>query len=104
MTNMSDAFHYLFAFAAGFGLGLAFFGGLWWTVSCLSRGKCAAWLFPLSSFVRTALLLAGLWWVGGGDLLLLALCLVGWLIARQFMIRRCGPRAGIAEKGGAACT
>ena len=86
MTNMSDAFHYFLAFAAGFGLGLAFFGGLWWTVSRLSRGNCAVWLFPLISFVRTALLLAG------------------WLIARQFMIRRCGPRAGIAEKGGAACT
>ena len=104
MTNMSDALHCLLALAAGFGLGLAFFGGLWWTVSRLSRGDCAVWLFPLSSFVRTALLLAGFWWVASGDLVRLALCLLGWLIARQLMIRRCGPRAGIAEKGGAACT
>ena len=49
-----------------------------------------------SAPVRFAKLLAAL---GLG----LGLCL-GWLIARRFMIRRCGPRAGIAEKGGAACT
>jgi F1F0 ATPase subunit 2 len=103
MTSMSDVLDCLLAFAAGFGLGLAFFFGLWWTVSRLSRGNCAAWLFPLSSFVRTALLLVGFWWVARGDLVRLALCLVSWLIARRFMIRRCGPRAGIAEKGGAAC-
>ena len=29
MTNMSDALDYLLAFVAGFGLGLAFFAGLW---------------------------------------------------------------------------
>ena len=104
MTNMIDALDYLLAFVAGFGLGLAFFAGLWWTVSRLSRGNCAAWLFPLSSFVRTALLLVGFWWVASGDLVRLALCLASWLIARRFMIRRCAPRAGIAEKGGAACT
>ena len=63
MTNMSEALDYLLAFVAGFGLGLAFFGGLWWTVSRLSRGNGAAWLFPLSSLVRTALLLVGFWWV-----------------------------------------
>ena len=104
MTNMSDALHYPLAFAAGFGLGLTFFGGLWWTVSRLSRGNCAPWLFPLSSFVRTALLLVGFWWVASGDFVRLALCFLGWLIVRRFMIRCCGPRAGIAAKGGAACT
>ena len=98
---MSDALHYLLALAAGFALGLAFFGGLWWTVQRVSRRNSAVWLFPLSSLVRTALLLAGFWWVARGDLVRLALCLVGWLIARQLMIRRCGPAAA---KGGTACT
>jgi F1F0 ATPase subunit 2 len=101
---MSDALHYLLAFAAGFALGLAFFGGLWWTAARLCRGNCAAWFFPLSSFSRGALLLVGFWWVGSCDLALLALCLAGWLIARRCMIRCCGPRAGIVEKGGAPCT
>jgi F1F0 ATPase subunit 2 len=101
MTNMSDALHYFLALGAGFALGLAFFGGLWWTVQRVSRGNAAVWLFPLSSLVRTILLLAGFWWVSGGDLVRLALCLAGWLIARQLMIRRCGPAA---TKGDTACT
>lgn len=104
MTDISDSLHYFLALAAGFGLGLVFFGGLWWTVSRLARGHRAVWLFPLSFLVRTALLLAGFWWVANGGLVRLALCLAGWLIARRFMLRRCGPRAGIDEKGGAACT
>ena len=98
---MSNAFDYLFALAAGVALGLAFFGGLWWTVQRVSRGNRAAWLFPLSSLVRTVVLLAGFWWVSSGDLVRLTLCLGGWLIARQFMIRRCGPTV---TKGSTACT
>jgi F1F0 ATPase subunit 2 len=101
MITMNDALHYFLALAAGFGLGLAFFGGLWWTVQRMAREKSAVWLIPLSSLVRTGLLLGGFWWVARGDLVRLALCLVGWLIARQFMIRRCGPTA---TKGGPACT
>ena len=98
---MSDAFHYFFALAAGVALGLAFFGGLWWTVQGVSRGNRAAWLFPLSSLVRTVVLLAGFWWVSSGDLVRLTACLAGWLIARHIMFRRYGPAA---TKGGAACT
>lgn len=101
MTDMSEALRSLLALAAGFGLGLAFFAGLWWTVQRLGRGSSAVWLLPLSSLMRTALLLAGCWWVASGDLARLALCLAGWLIARQLMIRRCAPAAA---KGGDACT
>jgi len=97
---MTDSLSYALALAAGFLLGLAFFGGLWWTVQRVSRDPGAAWLFPLSSLVRTALLLAGFWWVAGGNLTRLALCLAGWLIARRLMIRRCG----LTDKGGAPCT
>ena len=101
MTNVSDVLNGGLALAAGFGLGLAFFAGLWWTVQRLGRGSRAMWLFPLSSLTRTGLLLAGSLWIASGDLGRLALCLSGWLIARQFMIRRCAPAAG---KGGGACT
>lgn len=101
MTDMSNVLYALFALAAGFGLGLAFFGGLWWTVQQLGRGSRAIWLFPLSSLMRTALLFAACWWVASGDLGRLALCLAGWLIARQLVIHRCAPVPG---KGGSACT
>jgi F1F0 ATPase subunit 2 len=101
MTHLSNALHALLALAAGFGLGLAFFGGLWWTVQRLGRGSRALWLAPLSSLTRTALLLAACWWVASGDPGRFALCLAGWLIARQIMIRRCTPATG---NGGGACT
>lgn len=101
MTGMSNVLHSFFALAAGFGLGLGFFGGLWWTVQRVSRANRAAWLLPLSSLVRTVLALAGFWWVSSGDLVRLALCLAGWLIARLMMLRRYGPSA---TKGGPACT
>ena len=99
--TMSDALHSIFALAAGFGLGLGFFGGLWWTVLRVSRGPGAWWLVPLSSLLRTVLLLAGFWWVASGNLVQLAHSLAGWLIARQLIIRRCGPASA---KGGPACT
>lgn len=101
MTNVSDVLNGLLALAAGFGFGLAFFAGLWWTVQRIRRGSRALWLLPLSSLMRTALLLAGCWWVASGDLGRLALCLAGWLIARQLLIHRCAPAT---QKGGGACT
>lgn len=101
MTNLANSLHGLLALAAGFVLGFAFFGGLWWTVQQLGRGSRAAWLFPLSSLARTVLLLAACGWVADGDLACLALCLAGWLVARQVMIQRC---AAATAKGGGACT
>jgi F1F0 ATPase subunit 2 len=67
----------------------------------VTRGQSATWLFPLSSLVRTALLLAGFWWVARGNLMQLALCLAGWLTARQLIIRRYGPAP---TNGNPACT
>jgi F1F0 ATPase subunit 2 len=98
---MSDALHYFLVLVAGFGLGLGFFGGLWWTVLRVTRGQSATWLFPLSSLVRTALLLAGFWSFARGNPMQLAPCLAGWLIARQFIIRRYGPAP---TKGNTVCT
>ena len=96
---MSNVLPYLCAAAAGFALGLAFFGGLWWTVQRVSRRQDEAWLLPLSSLLRTVLLLAGFWWVAAGSPARLGLCVAGWLIARCIVVRRCGP-----TKGGSACT
>jgi F1F0 ATPase subunit 2 len=101
MTDMSNMLHALLPLAAGFGLGLAFFGGLWWTVQQIGRDSRAMWLLPLSSLTRMAMLLAACWWVASSDLGRFALCFAGWLIARQIMIRRCAPAS---ERGGGACT
>ncbi len=98
---MSEVLHYLLALGAGFALGLGFFGGLWWTVQRVARRNSAVWLFPVSSLVRVALLLAGIWWVAHGDVVRLLLCVAGWLTARQLVLRRFGP---VGAKGDDACT
>lgn len=104
MTMMREASSIFLALAAGLVLGVAFFGGLWWTVARVTSGRGAAWLLPLSSLVRTALVLAGFWLVAQGQPLRLAACVGGWLLARWFMIRRFGPRGAAAQKGDTSCT
>lgn len=69
---------------AGFLLGLVFYFGLWWTVS---RGlkqptKTTVLLFPLSQFVRTAVVLIGFYWISKGDWKRLLPCFLGFLIGR----------------------
>ena len=100
---MTDVLFLLFAAVAGFALGVAFFGGLWWTVSRVMRGLGAWWL-PVSSLVRTVGLLAGFWLVAQGSLVRLAACVAGWLIARWWTVRRLGPPRADAGKGGRSCT
>jgi len=67
---------------AGAALGAVFFGGLWWTVR---RGLTAAYpalLFLASSLLRMGLVLAGFYFVAGGQWKRLVMCLVGFIIAR----------------------
>lgn len=104
MIQMNDTLLLLFAFAAGIVLGLAFFGGLWWTVSRVTNGHGAVWLLPLSSLVRTAMLLVGFWFISQGQAARLAACVAGWLLARRFWIRRCSRRENSAPRGGVPCT
>lgn len=89
--------------AVGFVLGLAYFGGLWWTVARTTSGRSGAWLLPVSSLVRTALLLGGFWYISHGQASGLVACVAGWLLARQAMIRRLGPVAKSSAKGGSPC-
>lgn len=76
-------------------LGAVFFGGLWWTVR---RGAGAAnpalWFFA-SLIARTAIVLLGFYFVGGGQPLRLALCLLGFLLARTVVLRMTQPRAAL---------
>ncbi|MHA3771454.1 N-ATPase subunit AtpR [Verrucomicrobiota bacterium sgz303538] len=104
MTTMSDVLPLLFAFTVSIALGLAFFGGLWWTVLRVASGRGAAWLLPLSALVRTVVLLAGFWLISQGQAARLVACVGGWLLARWFMIRRFGPRTDASGKGETSCT
>lgn len=101
---MSSATSILLAFATGSVLGCFFFGGLWWTVSRVTSSRSGAWLLPVSSFLRTVVLLGGLWVVGHDSLGRIAACMAGWLLARRVLVRRYGPVENAARKRGPSCT
>jgi F1F0 ATPase subunit 2 len=74
------------AFAVGMLLGAIFFGGLWWTVRRgLTSQRPAVWFFS-SLLLRTTVTLAGIYWVGHTHWERLALCLVGFVIARLLIV------------------
>lgn len=75
------------ALAAGFLLGVIFFGGLWWTVQKgLSSKQPALWFFS-SMLFRTSIALLGFYYVSGGHWERLLICLFGFVIARRVIMR-----------------
>lgn len=75
------------AWLVGGALGAFFFGGLWWTVrKSLTASNPALWIFS-SVLLRTGVTLAGFYGFAGGDWQRLLACLVGFVMARQIIIR-----------------
>lgn len=84
---MTELLQMALVLIAGMLLGALFFGGLWWTVRMgLSARQPALW-FGASLLLRTAIVLAGFYFVGGSDWRRLLLCLLGFLIARLIVTR-----------------
>lgn len=79
---MNDALGWATALFAGILLGMFFFGGLWWTTRKTDSVKLPALWFIGSFFVRTAVVMAGFWFVGAGQYQRFLLCLVGFVLAR----------------------
>lgn len=72
---------------AGVGLGVVFFGGLWWTVrQGLASNRPAVW-FAVSLLVRVLVILAGFHFLSEGRWERLVACLVGFLIGRLVVTR-----------------
>ncbi len=79
---MTGTLFLLCALLDGIGLGALFYGGLWWTLRrSLSSASIALWL-PASFVLRTAVALAGFWFVADGEWPRLLACLLGFFIAR----------------------
>ena len=79
---MGEALALVLAGMAGLLLGGFFFGGLWWTVRRgASSQRSALWFFG-SFVVRTSLVLAGFYLVGGAHWRPLLACLLGFVMAR----------------------
>lgn len=83
---MSDMLMGIFAMLGGLALGGVFFGGLWWTVQRGAISASPARWFIGSFVLRTAIVLAGFYFIGGGQLGRLGLCLLGFLLARVLVL------------------
>lgn len=84
---MNETLARALAWQAGVLLGAIFFGGLWWTVrKAVSSPHPARW-FVGSLVLRMSTVLGGLYFVSGGHLGRLLLCLLGVLTARPVVTR-----------------
>jgi F1F0 ATPase subunit 2 len=80
--TMNETLMLVVAGAVGLVLGAVFFGGLWWTVrKGVSSPRPALW-FLGSILLRMGIVLAGFYFVGGGQWQRLLVCLLGFVIAR----------------------
>jgi F1F0 ATPase subunit 2 len=73
---------------AGIGLGLYYFGGLWWTVQRLTTARHPVLLSLGSTVVRTIGMLAGFYWVMDGQWERLLACAGGFFAARTLLVGR----------------
>lgn len=88
---MSEGLSLGLALAAGLGLGVFYFGGLWLTVKRLPSTRHAAQLLLASAFVRMAITLAGFYLLAGGQWQRLLMCLLGFFSVRVVLVRRLRP-------------
>lgn len=72
-------------FLIGMGLGIVFFGGLYWTVQKLADAKHPSLLMSASLLVRMAVLLGVLFYVSKGGYKGILLTMAGMLLVRVVM-------------------
>ena len=89
------------AFLAGIGIGIIFFGGLWWTVRRGIASPLPALWFSASLLLRMGIALAGIYFVSGGDWRRLAACLVGFVVTRLAVVWLTRTKAN--NSGGRTC-
>jgi F1F0 ATPase subunit 2 len=79
---MNNVLYMLLSCAAGLGLGLIFFWGLWFTIKKMVSAKKPALLFLGSLIVRVSITLVGFYYVALGNWQRLLICLLGFIVAR----------------------
>jgi F1F0 ATPase subunit 2 len=85
--------HILLAFFVGLGIGLFYFGGLWWTVTRLPNAQRPGLLTMGSFLVRLFVSLFCFYLVMDRRWERLLISLLGFLIARAILVRRLRPLA-----------
>ncbi len=99
---LTAAMPLLAAFTAGLGLGFIYFGGLWLTVKQLASAQRPGLLFAASFTIRTALVVAGIFFAGGGQWQRIAACMIGFIIMRMVLTKRWGPNQASKTGGSPA--
>lgn len=84
---MNEIVFMILALVVGFGLGILFFGGLWFTVKKGTNSKTPAIWFVVSSIIRIAITLIGFYYISSGNLRRLLICTGGFIIARFVVMR-----------------
>ncbi|XZE17806.1 ATP synthase subunit I [Pirellulaceae bacterium SH449] len=87
----------LFAGFAGLLLGGIFFGGLWWTVRYGVTAKQPGVWFLGSMMVRMTIVMAGFYFVGGGQWQRVLGCFIGFMVARPIVVWLTRPSHCIAH-------
>lgn len=88
---MGEILPLISALAAGTGLGLFYFGGLWLTVRLLSTARRPLLLSMCSFLGRLGVVLFGFYLVMGSHWKRLLVCLLGFLGVRVILVRLWGP-------------
>lgn len=91
---MAATLIFVLAFAAGIGLGIFYFGGLWLTVLRLPAARHPVLLSFSSFFCRLMVVLAGFYFVMDGHWQRLIVCMLGFLGMRSILVRLWGPESG----------
>ena len=79
---MNEMFQLITGFAGGILLGLFFYWGLRFTMRKGLKSKNAALWFLMSFLIRTGIVIAGFYFLSGGDWKVLLAGLVGFTISR----------------------
>lgn len=101
--TMHELLSWLLVALAGTGLGVLFFGGLWWTVRRGVASRQPALWFLGSLLLRMGVVVAGFVMVGANDWRRVLLCLFGFVLARfaiTWLTRtpaHADPRAGLSD-------
>ena len=75
-------------FVIGTMLGAFFFVGLWWTVQKGLKSEWAAFWFVGSLLLRTSVIMVGFFYVSQRGWLHTVTCLLGFLVARFYVVAR----------------
>ncbi len=87
---MAEIIRLLVPFITGMLLGTAYFNGLWHTVRRLPESRQPLASLFLSFLLRASLALAGFYFVMNGRWEQLVAALLGFILAREIMVRRLG--------------